>query len=431
MKNTIKIIEQNNTLSMDGEALEIVSHNSNYELEFTFDEAWENCSEKTAIFAINGEKIPVKFEGNTVDVPVLQNAPYVDVSLETGDGDGTKLSTTSVRLEMYPTTAFDEMPDLEPAKTYLQDIQGAINGVKNGTIVSKNAEHATSAETAITASSALTSGTANVAKNVFRPNILINSNFVVNQRGGVTYTSSGYTVDRWNIQSTSTFVVSPNSSGKIRINNTGSANLFFVQYIENFAELAGKTLSYVIKVDGVCYTKSETMPETFVGNLGYASLNVPFGVIYLFNYSDNKFAFTVQVNAGQNIQIEYVKLEVGAFSTEYVAKTYSEELKECQRYFFKTKLYMVFLAQNATKLLGMINSPNEMRSTPILSYSGELYIHDKDYYQAITGSNLALSEYNKISRNMILSITGSGLSTNNLYYVETGIAYLSFDAEIK
>lgn len=64
----------------------IVCGNSGYEIQFNFDEEWNDHLTKTARFIVNGDRtIDVVFEGDTVQVPILQNALYVSVGVYAGD----------------------------------------------------------------------------------------------------------------------------------------------------------------------------------------------------------------------------------------------------------------------------------------------------------------------------------------------------------
>lgn len=71
---TIRIIEKiANCLT----ALPIVCGNSDYEVEFIFDEEWDEHSIKTARFRTNGKYTDVVFEGNICKMPIISNAKIV------------------------------------------------------------------------------------------------------------------------------------------------------------------------------------------------------------------------------------------------------------------------------------------------------------------------------------------------------------------
>lgn len=68
----------------------IVCGNSDYVVDFLFDEGWDTHEIKTARFKINGEYIDVVFEGNTCNIPVILKAKIIWVGVFAGD-----LSTTT------------------------------------------------------------------------------------------------------------------------------------------------------------------------------------------------------------------------------------------------------------------------------------------------------------------------------------------------
>lgn len=71
----------------------------------------------------------------------------------------------------------------------------------------------------------LLSQLANYLGNKFsNPNLLINSDFKINQRGATSYESHGYSVDRWKIWNCT---VIPNTNGGITMINTLLQELFY------------------------------------------------------------------------------------------------------------------------------------------------------------------------------------------------------------
>ena len=262
------------------------------------------------------------------------------------------------------------------------------------------------------------------AGNVSNPNLLINGDFRVNQRGGSTYTQLGYTVDRWRIDGGTPVVVTPNTDGGIRINNTSSSNLYFIQYIENYNMLAGKIVSYSVKVNGTVYSNTFTMPSPFVANTGYGNIFTPFGVIYFYYYSDGKLGFTVQVNAGQNIYIDYAKLEIGSAATQFSPRPYAEELVMCQRYYNS-----VFVNGCSQIYQGSIyftkDLPTTMRVSPSLTMIDECYTYTYDgNYIGVGTVTINSMRGSSIS----LKVTNSAF-TNNVV-ISTGIFSIKLDAEI-
>jgi hypothetical protein len=80
---TIQIAVKNKIAASPVEQL--VCGNSDYQIEFLFDEEWDSLSVKTARFVWNGQKQDVVFEGNTCPVPVISNATTCLVGVYAGD----------------------------------------------------------------------------------------------------------------------------------------------------------------------------------------------------------------------------------------------------------------------------------------------------------------------------------------------------------
>lgn len=63
----------------------IVCGNSDYQITFTFDSEWNEYAVKTARFKWNDSYTDVVFEGNIVNVPIIQGASQVEVGVFTGN----------------------------------------------------------------------------------------------------------------------------------------------------------------------------------------------------------------------------------------------------------------------------------------------------------------------------------------------------------
>ncbi|MBR7141100.1 MAG: hypothetical protein IKD03_03055 [Clostridia bacterium] len=88
--------------------------------------------------------------------------------------------------------------------------------------------------------------TINLKNEINKPNLLINGNFIINQRGKTEYTGSGtYTVDRWKFYGTGTLNVNSDNTITYTI---GSNNWNGISYcIENPSFLSNKTFTVSIK----------------------------------------------------------------------------------------------------------------------------------------------------------------------------------------
>ena len=179
------------------------------------------------------------------------------------------------------------------------------------------------------------------------PNLLINGDFRVNQRGQKLYErTSGrvYTVDRWNIWSNN---CSFNAETKTLTNLATSGNAIFSQFIENTPQLLNKTLTISAKINGQLYKATGTIPNSFEDKTSdYAiaiyehKINnvVMFYVRIAWDASRKFMRADVGCSTTQgSITIDYIKAEVGSVATAFSPRPYAEELTMCERYYQKIK----------------------------------------------------------------------------------------------
>ena len=266
MSKIIEIIEENNELRLVNDA-KIICGNSNYKLKFILSEDWRKAIHKAVVFCVCGKKITQTFVGDECVVPIMSGGGVLFVSLVAGDED-MQLATTEVRIELVETFSNVDFVPFEPLRNDLASLLDAVNDIEKGNILAQNSKHAEFAE------------------NVSNPNLLINGDFKVNQRGGSTYTETGkYTVDRWKLVSGS------------------------VEVVENG-----------IKLNGTIVQKLEHTPSMQV----VASSNA--GAI---SYSNG----AVTLSTTTATLITYAKLEVGTTATPFSPRSYAEELAMCQRFY--------------------------------------------------------------------------------------------------
>ena len=186
--------------------------------------------------------------------------------------------------------------------------------------------------------------------NPVNPYLLINPDFLVNQRGQNEY-SSGYTVDGWYIEGNKCSV-RPNADGILitsAINPDSNTHAFW-QKIENPLAPGKYTLSLnVLEVSGVWsarirtvnssgdYADSYYTPVLHVG-LTKVSVKLPEGeYISAVSVGCNK-----DTEVGDSVKLAWVKLELGSAATPFVPPDPATELLKCQRYF------TIYKHQNAT-----------------------------------------------------------------------------------
>ena len=151
------------------------------------------------------------------------------------------------------------------------------------------------------------------------PNLLINPDFKINQRGATSYEQQGYSVDRWKIWNVT---VTPNANGGITVKNdkytdTGA----FIQILENAAE-GDSTLS--------CYVTSVTGTVTMlVNDSSKVVLKQGLNVLHTSNSTKN---ISIYLNMGTSITLKWVKLEQGKVATSFIAPNPAEEITKCYRF---------------------------------------------------------------------------------------------------
>lgn len=287
------------------------------------------------------------------------------------------------------------------------------------------------------------------------PNLLINGDFGVNQRGKTSYTGSSssvkYLVDRW------AFYYSAGFSYDVATKTiTATSNGSTVQYIENSQELLGKTLTLSCKVNGVIYSKTATLNSSYTANtyvIDSIMGNTGFKLQLYWNNALSIFRVMIATNsAPASISVDYVKLELGSIATPFSPRHYAEELALCQRYFqalIGNVKYITFAdggciskttTDGVTTYRFWFNLPytTPMRTNPSVSLKSTLTILCKNIYKGgvtLTGANYSLghtTNYKPISFVTELSFDAVGCfaTLRSDDSDENAPAEIYFDAEI-
>lgn len=202
------------------------------------------------------------------------------------------------------------------------------------------------------------------------PNLLINPNFKINQRGASSYTS-GYTVDRWRISNatlnaTTMTLSSSNSSGGTLLQYLEGSNAGTFTVTLNAISVTGTV--YFSWKDGTTYKRGATITK---------GINT-----YTFSAS-SLTCVGIEVAAGASVQLDYLKLEQGSVATHFVEPNKADELLKCQRYYEKMEVLLGrlvintsqnFSASYKSKFYRVLNGSYraEKRTTPTISVKGSL-----------------------------------------------------------
>lgn len=423
MANIINISEKGNRLFIEDTYTPIVCGNSNYKLVFNFSEEWQSCHSKTAMFMVDSKRTLVAFEGNTCTVPVLPNGLYVFISLLSSSSSGEQLATTRLRLRLEPNPFNEPYSEDESKKRYTSEIHGCINDIKNGTVIVNHAEQADTAILANSANCAETAGYATTAGSsetqvdltsnqtiqgtkdfsgsilksgmvvpniaeISNPNLLINGDFKINQRGNTSYsTQNQYTLDRWKLVDGSLSV----EENGITLNGTISQTLEHTP-----------TQAVTLSVD----QSNGTVNATY--NSGVVTLSA------------------------SNVLISWVKLEYGSFATKFTPRLYAEELALCQR-FYQTLSghYCVFTNAGTTEHIRFsLNLITPIRSdNPLITWdtSGCYLFGNSKHYDIKNNVTLSIN-YVKDNAIDVAGRVNATLSSSNTYILASLSSII--DAEI-
>lgn len=222
--------------------------------------------------------------------------------------------------------------------------------------------------------------TAYMSDKFSNPNLLINPDFKINQRGQKRYEVTGiqYVVDRWMFSGGN---VAVSESGGITILSSDSAGSWFTQKLEK--ELEGiATLS--IKVSNINGRISLSSPSN---NLFITSPGV-----YSITLSDIT-EFNMFLDPNTSVTIEWTKLEKGSIATPFVAPNPAEELIKCQRYYAKTVGELRAYSNAGTSFGVTVNLPTKMRTKPTVNINNIYSYNVSSIDTEIKNDNSAIFVY--------------------------------------
>lgn len=202
------------------------------------------------------------------------------------------------------------------------------------------------------------------------PNLLINPNFKINQRGASSYTS-GYTVDRWRISNATLSV------NTMTLSYSNSSSGTFLQYLEG-----SNTGTFTVTLNAISVTG--TVKFSWKDGTTYKTgATITKGVnTYTFSAS-SLTCVGIEIATGAGIQLDYLKLEQGSVATHFVEPNKADELLKCQRYYEKMEVLLGRLVINTSqnfstsyksKFYRVLNGSYraEKRTTPTISVKGSL-----------------------------------------------------------
>lgn len=236
------------------------------------------------------------------------------------------------------------------------------------------------------------------------PNLLINPNFKINQRGSTTYTGKGYTVDRW-FNSTD-YTVSTITDNGIKIGTInpsgGTSNTTIGQIGTNLEPetallLRGKTITFSINVTELTavgakmmiFERNESDEPTYT-TVKIASTGINTCKTTIKNDTTKIDVRIYGVDTRTNSEVytnyttvQWAKLEVGSVPSLFTPPDPATELLKCQRYYQKISGLNNHFSSGfivATYIAAtIINLPTSLNKKPTVVLNGNIYLNTKGY----------------------------------------------------
>lgn len=289
-------------------------------------------------------------------------------------------------------------------------------------------------------------GSMSIGNNSINPNLLINPDSAINQRGITTLLNGvGFMSDHWYKSVGGNYVQIDIQDGIYTIttkNNYTSASRVFGQIVENGIALRGKTVTFSVNVlneqPNYYFLQIYVLNanKTVIANSTATLLN-RIGLNYI-TYTIPTNAFYVQANIviglanapiNSFVRFEEPKLEIGVEPTPYSPPNPAEELLKCQRYYQVQNYSAIALStyqmyNPSVKFLTMRTIP-----TPVLraiSDTGNISQEINTIYDLTTHTEINIGrtiQYVTVNSGIINSV---GLFTVNHIY----LFQVAYDAEL-
>lgn len=249
------------------------------------------------------------------------------------------------------------------------------------------------------------------------PNLLINPDFKINQRGATSYEKQGYSVDRWKIWNVT---VTPSTNGGITVKNdkytdTGT----FVQPLENATEGDSTLSCYVTSVSGTVTMVTDDNSQVV--------LKQGLNVVHTSKSTKN---FIIFLNRGTSITLKWVKLEQGTMATSFIAPNYAEEILKCQRFYVVLESSLAGYGANSAIYIPFARGVY-MRNSRNVIFTGA----NKQTFLRIngTGKQISFNTTNGYANNQYVRVYTNPVDTslnNTAIGVDLNDTTISVDAEI-
>ena len=285
----------------------------------------------------------------------------------------------------------------------------------------------------------------NIVAGGTNPNLLDNLFFTINQRGftsATATTSTVYCVDRWTLFAggAGAGTLTKNADGTLTINNSsGTTNMYMRQPLLDLG-LTGKTVTIsAMTSDGTVYHATGVVPaqNTSYQVVAVATITSTCEVGFTVAPTTLSYPNLVQIssNAGANVTLKAVKLELGTVSTlaNDTPPNYADELAKCKYYFNRVYSGAVMgsgWATSATNAIILLPVP-QMRATPTLSVTSVSTFRMKGAGGvSVVPSAVTINSASQVG--VCINVTISGATTHDLYCLSgtDATAYIDLSADL-
>ena len=229
------------------------------------------------------------------------------------------------------------------------------------------------------------------------PNLLINPDFAVNQRGNSDYNSNGYAVDGWKLQiNGSGNSGSYNAETHVLSGSVLDKNGYYVnvsQFVEEPVRFVGKTMTVsagMSELDKFALVAIWRTEGTTTTNVAATPYNLEADKVLTFTMpSDLTEASKIRVvlQTRGSVKLDWAKLELGSAATPFVPPDPAMELLKCQRYLYRlTQWGRVRLCEYTANFLRFaIATPVAMRAKPSLINADNLVVRSLNINEELPG----------------------------------------------
>ena len=257
------------------------------------------------------------------------------------------------------------------------------------------------------------------------PNLLINPDFAINQRGEDTYeiqNSSKYTVDRWKLWNAK---VSKIDNGIKLENNFASIGTLQQKFEKAYSDIV--TMS--------CYVESVTGTVTMKATGADETVTLKQGLNYVTTSNCNDVTFTI--NPGASAIINWAKLEKGNISTQFVKPDLTEESIKCEKFYKIVPLllgeYLTIGAGSAYKGVTLRNDLHTLPTCKASKNEISYIMLNSASPSSVTKNIISITVEDLYRGSLVLKINANFGEKNwstGLIYVDDKPTLIYLDAEI-